>query len=111
VAALHQHGRRDAAPIGESVAKAMADIGGSPAGLVCCAVRSTGSVPGEGWNWPEDPETAGEPCADLIALLEESRSVLDFGAVETGRATSPDGRSAPIPTGWQACAAPGPVFR
>jgi putative PEP-CTERM system histidine kinase len=89
----------DAAPIGERVAKAMADIAGSPAGLVLLRSSDDRLVPGEGWNWPATPDTAGEPCAELIGLLEESALVLDLGAVDTGRATAPDGRSAPVPAG------------
>ncbi len=87
----------DAAPIGQRVAKAMADIGGAPAGLVLLRGSDDRLVPGEGWNWGNVPETAGEPCGELIALLEESALVLDIATLRDGRATAPDGRSAPVP--------------
>ena len=89
----------DAAPIGQRVAKAMADIGGAPAGLVLLRAPDDRLVPGEGWNWPHVPETTGEPCGELIALLEESALVVDFAALSDGRAMAPDGRSAAVPPG------------
>lgn len=67
----------EAAPIEERVTKAMADIGGAPAGLLF--VRGEDRlVPAGWWNWPGEAEPAD--CADLIAFLERDAHIIDFTA-------------------------------
>jgi putative PEP-CTERM system histidine kinase len=90
------------APIGQRVAKAMADIGGAPAGLVLLRGADDRLVPGEGWNWTQLPEAVAQECGELISLLEETAHVIDFAAVSDGRAAAPGGRSAAIPVALSA---------
>jgi len=87
----------DAAPLGQRVAKAMADIGGASAGLVLLRSADDRLVAGEGWHWPHSSETGREPCGELIALLEETALVVDFANLAGGRAVAPGGRSVPLP--------------
>jgi putative PEP-CTERM system histidine kinase len=81
-----------AAPLEKRVAKAMADIGGAPAGLLF--VRSEDRlVPSGEWNWPS--EEAAVDCAALIPFLEERSHVIEFGS-----ATAPATALAQLPDAW-----------
>ncbi len=73
----------DAAPIEQRIAKAMADIGGAPAGLLLVRDGEDRLVPGGNWSWSDLPEP-GESCPDLVGLLEATAHIIDFAAVQGG---------------------------
>lgn len=82
-----------AAEIEQRVAKAMADLGGAPAGLLLIRGEDDALVTAGQWNWPDPPE-ASEPCPALIAMLEAGGDIVDF---TSARAAIAGGRAAPIP--------------
>lgn len=77
--------------IEQRVAKAVAELGGAPAGLLLVRDGGDALVAAGAWNWPDAPDRS-EPCPALIALLEARGDVVDFaGPAVAG------GRAAPLP--------------
>ena len=84
------------APLEQRVIKAMADIGGSPAGLLLLR-RGGDRLSAEGrWNWTDVPDARDEDCSALIALLEATSHIVDFPSAREGP-LSVRGRTAQLP--------------
>jgi putative PEP-CTERM system histidine kinase len=77
-------GGDDAAPLGVRVVKALADIAGSPAGVLLLADPNYRLAPAAHWNWhhPAGQREAVDPA--FVRFLETRAHVLDFEAVEDG---------------------------
>ncbi|HYN45325.1 MAG TPA: XrtA/PEP-CTERM system histidine kinase PrsK [Allosphingosinicella sp.] len=73
-----------AAPLEERVVKALADIGGSPAGLLLLADEHRRLSPAGRWNWDEEVPGAGEGADELLRHVEQEAFVLDFEAIRDG---------------------------
>jgi putative PEP-CTERM system histidine kinase len=86
----------EAAPLEQRVTKAMADIGGAPAGLLLVRSGHDRLVPAGNWNWSPQPD-ATESCPELIALLEADAHIVDFAEVKAGQITTPAGETAHMP--------------
>ncbi|HKR25630.1 MAG TPA: XrtA/PEP-CTERM system histidine kinase PrsK [Allosphingosinicella sp.] len=95
-------GRRseEAAPLEERVVKALADIGGAPAGLLLLADEHRRLSPACGWNWAEPAPAAGDGAEALLALMEQDGFVLDFEAARGGELAL-RGARVPVPA-WLA---------
>jgi putative PEP-CTERM system histidine kinase len=65
------------APIGERVVKALADMAGSPGGLLLAGEEL--GVDAQ-WQWRSDMPVRPIQAPELIAFLERSGHILDFGA-------------------------------
>jgi putative PEP-CTERM system histidine kinase len=90
-------GGDDAAPIGERVVKALADIAGAPGGLLLLADPGHRLTPAARWNWhhPAAHTEAVDPA--LIGFLEARAHVLDLEAAGR-RGLLHDGENVPIPS-------------
>ncbi|HEV2818589.1 MAG TPA: XrtA/PEP-CTERM system histidine kinase PrsK [Allosphingosinicella sp.] len=91
------------ASLEERVVKALADIAGSPAGLLLLADESGRLSPGGRWNWA-GPLPAGEGAEALLRYVEGSGFVIDFDAIRRGWLVRGDARI-PVPA-WLATLAP-----
>jgi putative PEP-CTERM system histidine kinase len=89
-------GGDDAAPLGERVVKALADIAGSPAGLLLVTDTSYRLNHGASWNWHHPVGKAGPVDVDLARFVESSAHVIDFADVQGGVLLT-DGRRIPVP--------------
>jgi putative PEP-CTERM system histidine kinase len=90
-------GGDDAAPLGERVVKALADIAGSPAGLLLLADDQYQLTASATWNW-HDPIGRGSAAdRDFVRLLERTGHVVDFSAADS--LPAPEGRLVAVP-GW-----------
>ena len=91
-------GGDDAAPIGDRVVKALADIAGAPAGLLLLADANYRLTPGARWNWrhPESGTQAVDPA--FFRFLETKAHVLDLGALRHRKPVH-NGAVVPVP-GW-----------
>jgi len=74
----------DAAPLEERVVKALADIGGSPGGLLLLADEQRRLSPGGRWNWTGSVPAAGDGGETLLAFMEQGGFVVDFEALRGG---------------------------
>ena len=90
----------EAAPLEERVVKALADIGGAPAGLLLLADEHRRLSPAGGWNWTQPAPPAGDGAEALLALMEQDGFVLDFEAARGGELAL-RGRKVPVPA-WLA---------
>src|SRR5690606_26064550 len=89
----------DAAPLGERLVKAFADITDSPGGLLLAADENGAIAEAAEWNWPGQPFTPDGKDMDRWRELEKNPVILDIDALRQGSA---DGGSAlPLP-GWLA---------
>lgn len=68
----------DAKPLSERVAKALADIAGSPAALLL-SHQDLRLIPAGHWNWGDRVQPSGSSPAELVELLESQGHVLDLG--------------------------------
>ncbi|HEV2747757.1 MAG TPA: XrtA/PEP-CTERM system histidine kinase PrsK [Allosphingosinicella sp.] len=86
-------GGSDAAPLGDRVIQALADIAGSPAGLLLLLDDQRRLAPAAHWNWhhPVGKSDGGDHA--LVRFLETTGHVIDFEAAG-GRLTS--GRHQPV---------------
>jgi putative PEP-CTERM system histidine kinase len=71
---------QDNAPIGERVVKALADMAGSPGGLLLAGHEGTLLALEAQWEWKRSLPARPVQAAGLIAFLERSGHVLDFAA-------------------------------
>ena len=71
-------GGEDAAPLGERVIKAMADIAGSPAGLLLLSDEQYRLTPAARWNWKREVGHGSAADQPFVRLLETSGHILDF---------------------------------
>lgn len=83
------------APLAERVAKAIADLTQSPAGMLLIA-SDEGLERAAGWNWPADGP-APEPAQALAGHLAASGRVLELDAIRAGTAEPADAGAVP---GW-----------
>lgn len=84
------------APIEQRVAKAMADLGGAPAGLLLVRDSEDSLTTAGQWQWSGVPGRS-DACLALIALLEVGGDVVDFAASPAGQAMIAGGRTVPLP--------------
>jgi putative PEP-CTERM system histidine kinase len=89
------HGGEDAAPLADRVVKALAEIAGSPAGLLLTVDDQFRLTPAARWNWPH-PVGREDMEAEFLRFLERSGHVVDFEAVADGYALLGDER-VPVP--------------
>ena len=71
------------ASLEERVVKAIADIGGSPAGLLLAADEGCRLTPAGRWNW-KAPVSAGDGAEALLRYVEANGFVIDFEAIRKG---------------------------
>ncbi|MGQ0559911.1 MAG: XrtA/PEP-CTERM system histidine kinase PrsK [Sphingosinicella sp.] len=76
--------RDDGDPIEERVVRALADIGGSQAGLLLAADGHYRLVPTVSWNWPSPLPRGGERTDQLARFVEASAHVVDFAEIRDG---------------------------
>jgi putative PEP-CTERM system histidine kinase len=89
-------GGDDAAPLGDRVVKALADIAGSPAGLLLLADPNYRLTPAARWNW-HHPVSGRDPVDPaLIRFLETKAHVLDLEAVQQNELIH-QGSAVPVP--------------
>ncbi|MFB0873435.1 MULTISPECIES: XrtA/PEP-CTERM system histidine kinase PrsK [unclassified Sphingobium] len=69
---------QDAAPLGERVAKAVADITDSPAAMLLLRDERGGLSVETGWNWGGDLAEAGPVSPEAAATIEQSGWIVDF---------------------------------
>jgi putative PEP-CTERM system histidine kinase len=77
------------ASIEERAVKALADIGGAPAGLLMICDEAYRLAPAGHWNW-ETAAPAGDGAEALLRHLEASGYVIDFDAIRGGRLAAGD---------------------
>jgi putative PEP-CTERM system histidine kinase len=93
-------GGEDAAPLGERVVKALADIASSPAGVLLLADDQHRLNPAAKWNWHE-PLGHGDPSDyALVRYLETTGHVINFEEVRDGLLDARD-HNVPVPE-WMA---------
>jgi len=90
----------EGAPLEERVVKALADIGGSPGGLLLLADEHRRlSVAGR-WNWSQAVPGPSEEADALVRYIEQGAFVLDFEAIRGGVLANGD-QTIPVPA-WLA---------
>lgn len=85
---------KDAAPLGERVAKAVADITDSPAAILLLRDDQGGLTFEAHWNWDGDLPDSADLAPETVARLEQSGWIIDMGRVRAGDA------SLPLPRGF-----------
>ena len=80
---------QDAAPLGERVAKAMADITDSPAALLMLRDEDGVLAYETQWNWSSDLPDGATCPADLVARLEQTGWIIDLARPRTGEGAVP----------------------
>lgn len=99
VATLDREGA-DGAPLEERVVKALADIGGAPAGLLLVADDQYRLTPSARWNSDAQLPPTGGGAERLLRFVEANIWVLDFGMLRRGT-LSARGETLPAPA-WLA---------
>lgn len=74
----------DAAPLGQRVAKAMADITDSPGALLLLRDEQGGLGFETQWNWSGDLSDVGTVAPAIVAQLEQSGWIVDLGRLKSG---------------------------
>tara|TARA_R110000787_G_scaffold41162_5_gene101868 strand:- start:6428 stop:8518 length:2091 start_codon:yes stop_codon:yes gene_type:complete len=77
------------APLGERVAKAIADITDSPAALLLLRDDQGGLILETGWNWNGDLPEGASLSPTIVARLEQSGWIIDLGKRRAADATLP----------------------
>ena len=90
----------DAAPLGDRIVKALADIAGSPGGVLLLTDTDYRLTAGARWNWSDDVGQPHPDDSEFARFLEASSHVVDFERSRDGLVT-PDGGHIPVPT-WLA---------
>ena len=82
----------DAAPLGQRVIKAFADILEAPGGLLLAADSSGAITPASSWNWPGRNPPAGELALmrEFWSALETSGRIIELDALRNGWAKPED---------------------
>ena len=88
------HGGGDAAPLRDRIIKALADIAGSPAGLLLGVDEQARLVETASWNWPQRFENKGRSEHELVRFLEATGHVIDFEGAADGIVASGDEKAA-----------------
>lgn len=73
------------APIEERIAKALADLGGSPAALLLLANDRGRLCAAGGWNWAGTTGTGEDDGGALARFLAETGHVIEFAEVDGGK--------------------------
>ena len=81
----------DAAPLGERVVKALADMADAPAGLLLVREEGGRLGVGGGWRWRDELPAAAE-AAELIGFVERHAFVLDVEQARAGGLRSAEER-------------------
>ena len=87
---------KDGASLEERAVKALADIGGSPAGLLLLTDGQYRLAPAGRWHWATPVPVAGDATEALARFVEEKAFVIDFEAVRGGWLVHRGGRI-PVP--------------
>jgi putative PEP-CTERM system histidine kinase len=74
----------EGAPLEERVVKALADIGGSPGGLLLLVDEHRRLAPTSRWNWTESVPPVGEGAEALLQRVAQGAFVLDFETIRGG---------------------------
>jgi putative PEP-CTERM system histidine kinase len=74
----------DAAPLGERIVKALADIAGSPGALLLLTDAQYRLTPGARWNWHHEVGHGGPTDGDFARFVEANSHVVDFEDVRDG---------------------------
>jgi len=90
----------EGAPLEERVVKALADIGGSPGGLLLLADEHRRLGVAGSWNWSQTVPGPSEDAEALVRHVEQDAFVLDFEAIRGGFLVRGDQRI-PVPA-WLA---------
>jgi putative PEP-CTERM system histidine kinase len=82
----------DAAPLGQRVIKAFADILDAPGGLLVAADPSGAITPAASWNWPGRNPPAGELALirEFWSALEANGRIIELDALRGGWASAED---------------------
>ena len=86
----------DAAPLGDRIVKALADIAGSPGGVLLLTDSDYRLVPGPCWNWTDEVGHGDPADVDFARFIEATSHVVDFANVRSGIPTGNGGRL-PVP--------------
>jgi putative PEP-CTERM system histidine kinase len=73
-----------AAPLRDRIIKALADIAGSPAGVLLSVDEQARFTQTAAWNWPRPFRAHGESDRELVRFLETTGHVVDFEAARNG---------------------------
>jgi putative PEP-CTERM system histidine kinase len=88
--------RKDGTPLEERVVKALADIAGSPGGVLLMADAHYRLVPAARWNCDAELPATGTDAETLARFVEAEAFVVDFESVRGGSLTVGD-RGMPVP--------------
>lgn len=77
-------GGEDSTPLDQRVVKALADIAGSPGGLLLLADDNGRLRPAARWNWDPPIEPSRDDDGSLAAFLAEAAHVVDFSSMAEG---------------------------
>lgn len=94
------------APLEQRVVKALADIGGAPAGLLLLADEERRLAPAARWNWVGGIETGRDDDGELGRFVEATGHVVEFpalvhGCIRRGETIVPvPGWIAALPDAW-----------
>jgi putative PEP-CTERM system histidine kinase len=83
-------GGEDAAPLGDRVVKALADIAGSPAALLLLVDDGGRLSPGARWNWRHSVEQSTAADEALVGAIERTGHVIDFDGAAPGGIAIPE---------------------
>lgn len=86
----------DGTPLEQRVVKALADIGGSPAGLLLLADQDCRLGVASRWNWSGSLAASRDDDGRFGRFVEASAHVVDFEAMADGQLAHPSGR-VPVP--------------
>jgi putative PEP-CTERM system histidine kinase len=78
----------DAAPLGERIVKALADIAGSPGGLLLLTDAQYRLTPGARWNWHYEVGHSGPADGEFVRFIEATSHVVDFESIGAGIPTA-----------------------
>jgi putative PEP-CTERM system histidine kinase len=78
----------DAAPLGERIVKALADIAGSPGGLLLLTDAQYRLTPGARWNWHYEVGHSGPADGEFVRFIEATSHVVDFESIGAGIQTA-----------------------
>jgi putative PEP-CTERM system histidine kinase len=78
----------DAAPLGERIVKALADIAGSPGGLLLLTDAQYRLTPGARWNWHYEVGHSGPADGEFVRFIEATSHVVDFESIGGGIPTT-----------------------
>ena len=93
-------GGEDAAPLADRIVKAIADVAGSPGGLLLLTDTSQRLIPAARWNWHGDVDPGAPADPEFVRFLETQAHVIAFDALAGGSVVHGD-TAVPVPV-WLA---------